>query len=456
VHSIRAMALALLIASFGSLCALSAAGADTERSLSPNQVASSDGVWSLAPTSNAPAVDCSPGPLPKWSVRDSKRNRLLVMMADATTTSLQSLDLGTYAWSTIVPAGTPPTNWSGEAVVYDPTGDQVLFFGGNASGGLINQIWALQLTGPPQWVQVVASGDAPTPRQGAGAVLDTRRNRMIVGGGTSNDGGMTDVWALDLPETQWSQLFPSGTPAQLHGTAVYDELSDRIIQCNESSPISILSLGDSPAWSTAPGPGVTHGLKPCYEGARNRIIGIEGAELYSSFRYWACDLATFAWTELHPSGALPVIAKSTSALVLCFDPSHNLLVEFGEIGYTGLGFCQRSNATYLWSFGAPDVSVDPNPSQPGRSALLTIQPSPGGATQTISFRIASTDVPRMLEIYSVDGRRVWQASLVGRASGLQTLSWNGRAVSGRRVQAGVYLARLVSNRGTSTQRFVRR
>jgi len=142
-------------------------------------------------------------------------------------------------------------------------------------------------------------------------------------------------------------------------------------------------------------------------------------------------------------------------VVLCFDYGNNRLVEFGVIGDTGLGLCDASSSTYVWTFGEPIASVDPNHSQLGRSALLDVHPSPGGAIQTISLRIATTDAPQTLEIYSVDGRKIWHASLVGQAAGSQPLTWNGRAISGRRVQPGVYLAWLVSDHGTSSLRFVR-
>src|SRR5262249_33648516 len=117
--------------------------------------------------------------------------------------------------------------------------------------------------------------------------------------------------------------------------------------------------------------------------------------------------------------------------------------------------CYVSNSVYQWSFAAPGVSVEPIEPNIARSALLSVDPSPARGAQTFAFRIASGDAPRALEVFSVDGRRVWQESLLARAAGVQTLSWSGRPTDGKPAAAAVYFARLVTARATSTRRFVR-
>lgn len=359
MRSLRLMVFASLLVSLGSVYAVGDALASRKlsgRSLGVEHVASNDGVWSATTQLNAPAILCG-GAAPTWSVRDSRRGRMLMMMSDGATTTLNSLDLGTFVWSTLIASGAPPSGWSGQAEIYDSTGDRVLLFGGNTSSGLINKVWALQLSDPPQWVQVAATGTAPTPRQGAGAVFDTWRNRMVVGGGTSSGGGMTDVWAFDFATSHWSQLSPTGTPEQLNGSAVFDERSDRIVQFKYDSSISILSLGDLPAWSSASVNIAPFSWSLSYDRDRNRLVAIEPAQEYGSFGYWSFDLGSFAWTRLTPANGLPSTAKNSNVLVLCFDPSQNRLVEFGEMGSTGLGTCVATNATYLWSFGVPTATL---------------------------------------------------------------------------------------------------
>src|SRR5206468_766024 len=139
------------------------------------------------------------------------------------------------------------------------------------------ETWALQLSGSPQWAQLFPTGLPPAPRNGHAAILDTLGDRMIVAGGSSDAGSMNDVWALSLSGTlAWSPLVPTGTPPSSVGsTAVYDETGNRMIVTNAASAVSILSLGNSPDWSSAPGNGTSYSLSPFYDGARHRVIGFE-------------------------------------------------------------------------------------------------------------------------------------------------------------------------------------
>ena len=392
-----------------------------------------------------------------WSVRDSRRDRMILMLREGSISRIKTLAFDTYLWGAITPTGTPPSDRTGASAIYDPAGDQIVFFGGTTSTGRTDETWALQLAGTPQWVQLFPSGTRPAARTGHAAILDTLGDRMIVAGGTSNSGSMKDVWSLSLSgPLAWSRLFPTGTaPSQVSSTAVYDETGHRMIVTNGASAVAILSLGASPAWSSAPGNGVSIALDPFYDGARHRVIGFEDAILYNPPRHWAFDLGSLAWTELHPSGSLPVGAKDNYPFTLEFDRYHHRLVHFGLRACTGTGFCGASNDTWLWTFGPPAVAVEPIESNLARSALMSVAPSPAFGMQTIAFRIAPDDLPQTLEVYTADGRRVWHASLRGRGTGVQSLVWNGRTTDGRRAPAAVYFARLVTVRGALSRRFVR-
>jgi len=122
---------------------------------------------------------------------------------------------------------------------------------------------------------------------------------------------------------------------------------------------------------------------------------------------------------------------------------------------TGTGDCSLWNGTYNLQFDPPTVSVGPLESKLTPSMMLSIAPSPSRERHTFAFRIAPGDVPRALEVYGVDGRTIWRASLAGRVSGIQVMTWDGTTTDRGWAPAAVYFARLVTRRGTSTRRFVR-
>jgi hypothetical protein len=107
----------------------------------------------------------------------------------------------------------------------------VVFGGDRGSGALVNDVWALSLSGTPAWSEISPTGTPPSGRSGHTAVYDPVRDRMVAFGGY--DGSLrNDVWALSLSGAPaWSALSPTGTPPTgryLH-TVIYDPLGDRIV-----------------------------------------------------------------------------------------------------------------------------------------------------------------------------------------------------------------------------------
>src|SRR5207245_3965638 len=126
----------------------------------------------------------------------------------------------------------------GQATIYDPVWDRVIFFGGDYT----NEVWALSL-GDSIWQQINPAGVTPSGRDGAAAVYDPVRDRMIVMGGT--DGFIfagnccigelyerhypSDTWALSLGGSPtWSLLAHDSLGFAGH-SAVYDPVRDRVL-----------------------------------------------------------------------------------------------------------------------------------------------------------------------------------------------------------------------------------
>src|SRR5262249_46918603 len=137
------------------------------------------------------------------------------------------------SWSILFPALPPvtlPIPRVHHTAIYDPTGDRMILWGGDPITH--PEVWALPLSGDPQWAQLETSGAAPGQRWGHAAVYDPNRNRMIIFGGFDNNFLLNDVWALSLGGTPtWTQLVPGGTPPPRRRSlaAIFDPAGDRMI-----------------------------------------------------------------------------------------------------------------------------------------------------------------------------------------------------------------------------------
>jgi hypothetical protein len=172
-------------------------------------------------------------------------------------------------WSHLA-SGESPDQWAwNAAAIYDPVRDRMVVFGGGDefTGWPTNAIWGFDLSGAPSWTQLSAAGTQPPPLEYTSAIYDSRRDRMLVYGGTDGNATYGDVWALSFsPTLTWELLVPSGPlPLARYGhTAVYDSLRDRMVVFGGvsqamSNEVWALSLPDPPTWSllnpAGPAPG---------------------------------------------------------------------------------------------------------------------------------------------------------------------------------------------------------
>ena len=144
---------------------------------------------------------------------------------------------GTPTWTVLASTGLSPDPRCYLCAIYDPVRDRMVLFGGDDSEGyhdsLVNDVWALSLSGTPAWTQLAPAGTPPVARRGQSGIYDPVRDRMIVFGGEDDNGTILgDVWSLSFAGSPaWSELTPTGLsrgPREYLST-IYDPAQDRMV-----------------------------------------------------------------------------------------------------------------------------------------------------------------------------------------------------------------------------------
>lgn len=116
-----------------------------------------------------------------------------------------ALDDTAFSYTPLDSCSGPGPLFSPTAVI-DPSVERILMYGGNSF------VWARPLLEPGPWTLVTTAGAPPEARLEHSAVVDTRRHRLLVFGGTSRSNDRFDVWqfALDAPSPIEPRPTPSG------------------------------------------------------------------------------------------------------------------------------------------------------------------------------------------------------------------------------------------------------
>lgn len=219
--------------------------------------------WTVLAASGAP-------PSPRFghsAVYDPIRKRMILFGGEngAPSGELFALSLtGTPTWSVLSAAGTGPTPRYGHDAIYDPIRDRMIVFGGFDGVHFLNEVWSLDLSGTPTWSLLTPAGAPPARRDYAGAIYDPVRDRLLVFGG--NDGTVyNDLWSLNLAgPPAWTPIAATGfIPAgRLAHVTVYDPVNDAMVIVGGAGgpgifydDVRILSLAGTPNWQPATGVG---------------------------------------------------------------------------------------------------------------------------------------------------------------------------------------------------------
>jgi Galactose oxidase, central domain/FlgD Ig-like domain len=339
---------------------------------------------------------------------DARRGRLIVIGGwnDEMLDDLWALQLGdTPTWIHLDVPGPRPTPRFNATAIYDPTGDRVILFGGEAEDPfqLFNDVWALELGGTPVWRELEPAGTKPAPRTQTSAIYDPTRHRMIVFGGQAGQ-RQNDVWALELEGAgEWLQLATSGTPpSDRYGhTAVCDITRKRMIVFGGNGTRGL--VGD--VWS----------------------LGLGSAP---------------EWTQLAPSGSPPPPSFSHAAI---YDPGQQRMLVFG--GYPDgeeLWVLQWSPSTSASAALQADSRArgSSTRSAPPTSLEMSVpRPNPSNAGFTIQLSLPAMERVS-LRVVDIAGRLVAHLADDYLSAGDHEIHWSGADSRGLRVSAGVYFVTL--------------
>lgn len=137
---------------------------------------------------------------------------------------------GLSATSTLVPGASPsPPATTGAGMASDPNASATVLFGGElAGGGLSDQTWVLEAPAPPLpgvWVNVTNPRNAPPGLTGASLVFDPSADMFVMFGGELAGGSVSSgTWSLSVGTWRWQNITGSvcgsGCPVGRYGAGM--------------------------------------------------------------------------------------------------------------------------------------------------------------------------------------------------------------------------------------------
>ncbi|MFN7937216.1 MAG: kelch repeat-containing protein [Bryobacteraceae bacterium] len=140
---------------------------------------------------------------------DAQRRRLLLFGGQASGffSDTWAYDIARNTWQQIAPGGSGPNERYGHSAVLDPTRDRMIISHGFTDEGRFDDTWALNLS-TNRWQNISPNGERPLRRCLHHAVLDMEGNQMLLYGGCASGFGpcpLGDLWSFDLTTHRWTE-----------------------------------------------------------------------------------------------------------------------------------------------------------------------------------------------------------------------------------------------------------
>jgi hypothetical protein len=345
------------------------------------------------------------------------------------------LNLGTNAWSEVVPTGTAPPTRFIPILVYDSSRQRIVMFGGSYRSD--TQVWELKFGagGTMSWAPLTTPDTPPAVRYGSLAGYDAVNDRMLIYGGTPS--APNEVLAFNFADDTWGVLTTTGTPPASSSSpiGIHDAANDRFVMKIAGQTWQLGSLSTTPTWThfaifEPPPSGGT-----VFDSNRNRMLVQESAT-----REWTLDLTNpmVGWRLLTIDGPPP-----SDLAYPIYDPvGDRVVVE--RMKYPRFGIPQETWALNLHTPFPTSVSV-----ASASFGLEPPRPNPTAGNLACAFSLASAGAAR-LELFDVAGRRVLEREVGGFGTGTHRVE----LTLGGRLSAGVYTIALSQSGRRATRRIV--
>lgn len=124
----------------------------------------------------------------------------------------------------------PPAVRSASAMIYDPVRETGILFGGKGLAGDLADFWEHE-GARERWRELSPGGDQPPPRHQPAAAYHTSTEQVILFGGEGDGGLLDDLWSYDGALGRWQRIEAEGPgPSPRRGAAMaYHELRDQIL-----------------------------------------------------------------------------------------------------------------------------------------------------------------------------------------------------------------------------------
>lgn len=138
----------------------------------------------------------------------------------------KTLEWDGVSWTTVSQSG-PPARGAA-ALVYDPTGQRCLLFGGYSNNGVLKDLWSWNGS---IWTQLASAPSNASGRGDFAMAFDRARNRLVVHGGYQGSGGslLGDTLEWDAATNSWQRWATGAIGLRYAHRMAFDEARNQII-----------------------------------------------------------------------------------------------------------------------------------------------------------------------------------------------------------------------------------
>lgn len=244
-------------------------------------------------------------------------------------------DLDANRWTAVHHTGPTPPRREGHAAVYDARNAQLVMFGGQTDGGYVRDVWIYD-PAAGTWNERDPVGSLPPSRAEHAMVYDSDSCKVVIFGGSRDATLFSDTWTYNPAVDYWTELEPKSCPySRAACSMVYDSLTGCIILFGGRGYTGALndtwayrpavSSSDSLASADLPPRRSNHAM--VYDPASRQAILFGGCIGMSNLGdTWAYYPRGCVWTDLAPDGDVP---EHRSDACLVYDPTAGRVILFG-------------------------------------------------------------------------------------------------------------------------------